>query len=143
MKAWLNVFKVGIGQLFFKFWAPVAVLFLDDDEKVSHPIWGNSSGYVSYWDIAFRNSAHNYNTRPAQPYTQKGNVQRVPEGAPDPMEESGFKYRLRKSADREYVSLRLTFGKARPEGKREFYIGWTMDINDPTFSITFFQLRVF
>lgn len=134
--AWLNVFKVGIGQLFYKFWAPLAVLLVD---KINHPIWGNSNGYAGYIDIAFRNSTHNYNTRDAVPYTQKGNVPVVRRGAKDPMEEKGFLWRYRRSADGKYVSFRFTFGRPLPQGKKEFYIGWTMDINSKTFSITFFQ----
>lgn len=138
--AWLNVFKVGIGQWFFKFWAPVAVLLVD---KVEHPIWGNRNGYVSYIDVAFRNSTHNYQTKQAVKYTQTGNVPQVRKGAKDPMEEKGFKYRHRRSEDGQYVSFRFTWGKAQPEGKKEFYAGWTMDVNSNDFSITFFQFTPF
>ena len=58
------------------------------------------------------------------------------------MEASGLKRRFRVSDDGKYVSYRVTWGKARPKGKREFYIGWTM--NDSNYMrLTFFQLRAF
>ncbi len=142
--AWLNVIRVGVGQWFIKFAGLFVVPFLDDEARVEHPLYGaRDATDLSYWNIAVRNGAHNYQTKKAVRYSQKGNVPRVRKGVRDPMEEKGFKWRYRKSLDGKYVSFRMTFLNARPKGKRELYIGWTMDVNSAIFSITFFQLRLF
>ena len=111
--------------------APVAVLFVD---RKDNPIWGvEDSTDLSYWNVAIRNGAHNCFNRDAVPYHSYGDKD---------MEEPGFKVRFRRSAYAgNYISLRLTWGKKRPKGKKELYMGWTM--NETGKMRPVFQLRPF
>lgn len=144
MKGWLNVFLVGIFVVWpLKVLALIVVPFLKEGRVTNKWFGARDAKDLSYWNIGVRNGAHNALTKSSVVYKQTGNVPRVLKGDPDPMEESGFKWRRRESMDDKYVSFRATFGNQRDKGKREFYIGWTMDVNSKTFSITFFQLRVF
>ena len=133
--AWLRVFLIGIFAIIpAKLLAPIAVLFVDAD----HPIWGNNERIIDYWDSAFRNGAFNLLNKPMVEYTTNGNTN------DDTLERlEGIQWRYRKSLDEKYVSFRMSWGKPRDKGKREFYIGWTMRPNYEYMGLTFFQLRVF
>lgn len=135
MKAWLKVIWLGLfGKVLAKIAAPIAVLFVDRQE---HSIWGiRDATDLGYWNCAFRNSAHNMFTRPMPAYTSKGNTK------DDTLENlDGFQWRLRKSQDGEYVSFRMTWGKIKPKGKNEFYVGWVMNEVSDYMRLSFFQLR--
>ena len=137
LKGWTLVFVLGPGKWLAKLLAPFAYPFID---KNLHPIWGvRDTTDLSYWNIAFRNSAHNLWTKAAVDYLQKANT-------PDYTLEriNGFQWRYRESWDGKYVSFRVTWGKTRKsKGKREFYAGWTMDESRDYMRLTFFQLRPF
>ena len=117
-----------------KILAPFVVPFVDDDNI----IWGNNERVVSYWDSAFRNGAFNLFNQPMVEYDTWGNTDDITLEKRD-----GFQWRYRASKDDRYVSFRMTWGKMRNKGKREFYVGWTMRPNWEFMGITFFQLRVF
>lgn len=140
MTAWLRVIWRGLfGKALAKIAAPVAVLFVD---RKHHRIWGNhQTDDLGYWNSGWRNGAHNFSRRPQVPYTEKSNTD------DETLERlDGFQWRLRKSLDGRYVSFRCTWGKVRPEGKKEFYVGWTMrplGFEDNTMALTFFQFRPF
>ena len=137
MGSWLNVIWLGLfGKVLAKIAAPVAVLFVD---RRRHPIWGiRDATDRGYWNCAFRNAAHNMFTRPTPEYRTGGNTPHdwTLERA------SGFQWRRRESADGKYISFRCTWGKPRSKGKREFYVGWTMN-EKPYMRLTFFQFRPF
>jgi len=119
---WLRWAGRGIWRLILKPVALVVVPFLDDEQRVSHPIWGARDATDTSWkNIAWTNGVHNYNSLPSVPYFSKGD---------EDMEMPGVKVRHRVSKDGKYVSYRRTWGKARVEGKKEFYIGWTMNETD-------------
>lgn len=134
MKAWFIVVALGMFKLWLKAAALIVVPFLDDEGRVSNPVFGaNDATDLSYWNIAVRNGAHNSTSKKTPAFRSSGD---------EDMEAAGFKKRYRESLDGRYVSFRMTWGKARPEGKKEFYIGWTM--NDREYMrLTFFQLRPF
>jgi hypothetical protein len=137
IKPWLKVIFLGIfGKLIVKALAPVAVLFVD---RQSHPVWGiRDATDLGYWNCAFRNSAHNMFTRPQVEFKSKQNT------TDDTMEKlAGVQRRWRTSVDGQYVSYRRTWGKPRgKKGKKEFYVGWTMN-EKPYMRLTFFQFRPF
>jgi len=143
MKAWLNVLAHGLKQLPYKVAAPFRVPFLNDSERVNHPVWGvRDATDLSWWNIGVRNAIHNFNNKPARPYTRKGNKRAQMDWTLEKLE--GFQWRVSTSDDGELVSFRATWGKPRPEkGKREFYIGWKMDNDLPYVNMTFFQPRIF
>jgi len=131
--AWVRVFFYGIFLVWpAKLLAPFVVPFVSDD----HPIWGNNERVISYWDSAFRNGAFNLLNKPTPIYKTYGSRDQTLEGL------DGFQWRYRISADKKYVSFRMTWGEPRNKGKREFYIGWTLRPGD-YMGLTFFQLRVF
>ncbi len=132
--AWLRVFLTGIFLVWpAKLLAPFVVPFVSDD----HPIWGNDERVISYWDSAFRNSAFNLINKPMPLYDTYGNTE------DETLEKlDGYQWRYRRSLDDKYVSFRMTWGKVRDKGKREFYIGWTMRPGE-FMGLTFFQLRLF
>ncbi len=139
MKGWTKVFVLGFAKLPLKIAALFVVPFLNDEQRVKHPIWGcNDATDLSWNNIAFRNGVHNlYELKTPQWITVSTNT---PE---DPTLEKveGFQYRYRKSDNEEFVSFRMTWGKPdRSKGKNEFYVGWTMN-EKPTMRLTFFQLR--
>lgn len=141
MIAWLKVIVYGtLGKLVAKLLAPIAVLFVD---RKAHPIWGNSQTTdFSYWNVAIRNGAHNAFRKPQVTFEELTNT------PDDPSLEKvdGFQWRYRKSHSGKYVSFRCTWGAPRQQGKREFYVGWTMrplGFEDDTMALTFFQLRPF
>ena len=135
--AWLRVIILGtFGKLLAKLAAPVAVLFVD---RKRHPIWGvRDATDLSWQNVAIRNGAHNMFSRQQDHYLTRGNTHdETLEALP------GFQWRLRESLDGRYVSLRCTWGRPRPDkGKREFYVGWTMN-EQPYMRLTFFQFRPF
>lgn len=135
MKAWAKVIWLGIfGKLLAKISAPVAVLFVD---RVEHPIWGiQDTQDTSYWNCAFRNSAHNMFTRPMPVYYTFSNTKDW-----TLEKRKGFQWRRRVSVDGEYVSFRMTWGKIKPKGKNEFYVGWVMNEVSDYMRLSFFQLR--
>lgn len=137
---WLKVILLGtFGKLVAKALAPFAVPFLSDYKRVHHAIWGiRDTTDTSYWNCAFRNAAHNMFTRPqAQYYTYSNTADLTLE------KRRGFQWRRRVSLDDKYVSFRMSWGKPRnKKGKREFYVGWTMN-EQPYMRLTFFQLRIF
>ncbi len=135
--AWLRVVLLGtFGKITAKILAPLAVLLVD---RKRHPIWGiRDATDLGYWNCAFRNSAHNLFSRPQARFETRSNT-------PDETLErrSGWQWRHRKSLNGKYVSFRMTWGEPRRvKGKREFYVGWTMN-DKPYMRLTFFQLRPF
>ena len=135
--SWLKVILLGtFGKVTAKILAPIAVLFVD---RKRHPIWGiRDATDFGYWNCAFRNAAHNVFERHAVKFDTRSNTDdHTLEGF------AGFQWRYRRSLDDKYVSFRITWGEPRRQkGKREFYVGWTMN-EDPTMRLTFFQLRPF
>lgn len=105
--------------------APVAVLFVD---RINHPVWGISDAKspVPYWEAAnpFGNACHNLFLRDAVGYDTWGNTE------DDTLEKlDGLQWRFRRSHHSgNYISFRVTWGPPRKsKGKREFYIGWTLN----------------
>jgi len=124
------------GKLTAKVLAPIAVLLVD---RKRHPIWGiRDATDLGYWNCAFRNAAHNMFTRPTPEFKTRVNT------ADATLENyDGLQWRRRWSVDGKYVSFRVTWGKPRTrKGKKEFYVGWTMN-EKPYMRLTFFQLRPF
>jgi hypothetical protein len=137
MKAWLKVVGLGLAKWPMKLAAPFVVPFLSDFQRLHHPIFGVrdalESGDLSWRNIAIRNGCHNMFTVPQPDFHSWGD---------EDMEAAGFKYRYRRAVYGDYVSFRMTWGAARPvKGKREFYVGWTMN-DRPYARLTFFQLRL-
>jgi hypothetical protein len=116
--------------------APIAYFFIGNKNEGPFGVWDATD--KSWYNIAIRNGAHNYSARGAVKYTQKGNTEDW-----TLEKEEGFQWRHRKSLDGQYVSFRCSWGKPRNKGKKEFYIGWTMDDSRPVMRCTFFQLRIF
>lgn len=147
MIAWLKVIGLGLTKWPLKFVAMFVVPFLDDVDRVTHPVFGvRDATDLSWKNIGWRNSVHNLYTRPQVPFETKSNT-------PDHTLERirGFQWRYRYSVverpgsfdvpDGKYVSFRMTWGKPKPKkGKNEFYIGWTMNEKD-YMRLTFFQFR--
>ena len=130
MSAWFRVLSYAPMRLIMKVLAPVAYPFID---KVNDPIWGvNDATDLSYWNIAFRNGAHNFTNRPAVRYATWGEIDES---------KAGFQWRRRESLTGKYVSFRCAWGEPRSKGKREFYVGWTMN-ETPYFRLTL-QFRPF
>lgn len=136
--AWIKVFLMFPAAWGVKFLGLFVVPWLDDHDRVYHSWFGaNDATDLSWWNIAVRNAAHNFWNLAQVPYETKSNsldttLERVP----------GFQWRYRQSLDGKYVSLRVTWGKVRPKkGKKEFYIGWTLNETD-WMRYTFFQLRM-
>jgi len=135
--AWLRVILLGaFGKVTAKLLAPIAVLAVD---RTTHSIWGvRDATDLSWWNTGIRNAAHNLFSRPMVAFTTICSV------ADESLERlPGWQWRYRKSLDGKYVSFRMTWGEPRAsKGKREFYIGWTM--NETSYMrLTFFQLRPF
>ena len=140
MKGWPLVFAKGVTKLPLKIVAPFVVPFLSKKSRVHHPVFGvKDATDTSWWNVGIRNSVHNYTRVPTLTwYTVKTNT---PNDAS--LEEvAGWQYRIRHSSDTKYKSFRATWGKPRAKGKREFYIGWTLN-NESFMRLTFFQLRLF
>jgi len=139
MKAWLVVVGLGLIKWPAKILAPFIVPFLNEYHRKYHPIWGvRDATDLSWYNIGIRNGVHNMVTRPQVCYNTKSNTE------DETLEKlEGFQWRYRKSKDGNYVSFRMTWGKVRPsKGKKEFYIGWTM--NETAYMrLTFFQFRPF
>ena len=135
MKAWLLVILVGLIKLPLSVAALVVVPFLNDYQRVNHPVFGvRDATDLSWKNIGFRNSLHNFYTKATPAFTSHGD---------EDMEAEGFKKRYRKSVDGRYVSFRMTWGKPnKSKGKKEFYIGWTMN-EKPYMRCTFFQFTPF
>lgn len=137
--AWVIVVLLGVLKWPFKVLALIVVPFLSDENRINHPLFGVKDAKRTDWYfIAVRNGAHNLTNRPTRPFQTWGNTN-------DPTLEKlkGFQWRYRKSLNDRYVSFRCTWGSPRPKkGKREFYIGWTMN-EEPNMRLTFFQLRPF
>lgn len=136
MKPWLKVIALGLLKWPAKLVAPLAYFLVKD--KVNHPVFGvRDATDLSWWNIGVRNACHNMITIDQPNYTWHGNsddfsLEKYPY----------LQWRVCKSMDGEYVSFRATWGKPRRKGKREFYVGWTM--NDKSYArLTFFQLRIF
>lgn len=152
MKAWLKVIGLGLTKWPMKILALFWVPFLSDYNRINHPIFGvrdASLANLTWYNIAFRNGCHNMYTRPMPEFNTIGNTD------DETLEKlDGVQWRYRKSgkwiikytkfeADKEYVSFRITWGKPRNyKGKKEFYIGWTMN-EEEYMRLTFFQLRPF
>jgi predicted methyltransferase len=142
--AWLRVIGIGVAKLIVKATAPIAVLIVD---RQDNPIWGVADATdLGYKNVAFRNAGHNFVSRPQVEYTQTGNELAQKDWTLEKLD--GFQWRMRKNKGKawmkagEYVSLRMTWGKARNKGKKEFYVGWTMN-ESKTMRVTFFQFRPF
>lgn len=140
MKAWLLIYALGLLKWPFKALALVVVPFLSDYQRVHHPIWGvrdaKQKGDTSWNWIAWRNGVHNMTTR-ATPHfdTWSNSDDWTLEFEP------GFQWRYRRSKCGLYHSFRMTWGPVRSDkGKREFYIGWTMN-EEVVMRLTFFQCR--
>lgn len=133
--AWLKVFALGIIKIPLKVIAPLAYPFIN---PVTNPVFGvRDANDLSFYNIAIRNGCHNLFTIPRQDFVSTSNA------ADHSLEAGeGFQWRFRTSLDNRYVSFRCTWGKPRFNGKREFYIGWTMNAA-PYARLTFFQFRPF
>lgn len=139
MKGWPKVFAMAPGRIAGKIAAPFVVPFLDDEQRLSHPVWGcRDATDLSWWNIGVRNGVHNWLSRKMPKFDTDANTEDWSLELED-----GFQWRRRRSHDREYVSFRCTWGKPRPEGKREFYIGWKMNEVSNWMNYTFFQFRIF
>lgn len=134
--AWLKVALLGLSKVPFKIMAPFAYPFID---KVNNPVFGvRDATDLSFYNIAIRNGCHNMYTVPMPAFFTEGNTD------DETLEKlDGLQWRLRYSPNFKYVSFRVTWGKPRHgKGKKEFYIGWTM--NEKAYArLTFFQLRPF
>lgn len=118
---WLLFFSIRIPA---KLLAPLVVPFLGDYHRVNHPVWGcEDATDLSWWNIAIRNGAHNLGIK------DKVYYRTYPSPHPDLTLEllEGFQWRFRRSNSGNYLSFRCTWGKPRNKGKKEFYIGWTMN----------------
>jgi hypothetical protein len=156
IKAWLKVIGLGITKIPLKILALFVVPFLNSKQRVEHPIFGvRDATDLSYKNIAIRNAVHNMYNLPDVPFITVANTD------DHTLEkESGLQWRYRKSGqwifefdetkpvfipDGKYVSFRVTWGKPRNKGKREFYIGWTMGSSnlkgESRMRLTFFQFR--
>ena len=133
MVAWLKVIILGLIKLPLKVIAPLAYPFIN---PVTNRVFGvRDATDTSFYNIAIRNGCHNLFTIDGPDYITKGNT------SDETLERlEGFQWRYRKSVDGRYVSLRITWGKPRSKGKKEFYVGWTMN-ESPYARLTFFQLR--
>ena len=137
ISAWHRVFAYFPMRLIMKVLALVAYPLIN---KQTNPVWGvNDATDFSYWNIAVRNGAHNFTNRPAVEYTQTGNKLAQEDWTLE--KRDGFQWRRRESLNGKYVSFRCTWGKRRNKGKKELYIGWTMN-ETPYFRLTF-QPRIF
>jgi hypothetical protein len=140
IKAWTRVVLLGIGKWPLKILALFVVPFLNDHKRKHHSVWGaRDATDLSWKNIAVTNGVHNLTDRPQVEYKSYGQ-----NTADKTMEKiKGVQYRWRSSKDGKYVSYRRTWGKPRDKkGKREFYIGWTMN-ETATMRLTFFQFRPF
>ena len=137
--AWLRVIALGLLKWPAKLVAPFVVPFLDDMQRIHHPVFGvQDTKDTSYYNIAVRNSVHNMITTPMPNYVTSGNTE------DETLEKlEGFQWRHRRSIGGKYVSFRMTWGKPRAKGKREFYVGWVMNEVASYARLTFFQLRIF
>ena len=140
--AWLNVIFFGLLKIPMSIAALFVVPFLDDDARVNHPVFGvRDATDLSYSNIGFRNSVHNWLNKPTPNFTQTGNAMAREDWSLE--NRHGFQWRYRISDDSKYVSFRATWGKIQNLGKKEFYIGWTMDRSRDYMRVTFFQFTPF
>lgn len=118
-RSWIGFGFEYVARLAMKITAPFVVPFLDEPDRVNHPIWGvDDATDLSWWNIGVRNACHNFRQRDSEPHECSGDLD---------METAGLKRRACWSLDGKYRGYRVTWGKARPKkGKREFYIGWTL-----------------
>lgn len=138
--SWAKVVLLGLAKWPAKLAAVFVVPFLNDTQRVIHPVFGvQDATDLSYYNIAIRNGAHNMITRPMPNW-----VTTATNTPDDPSMErySGLQWRRRESDDGRYVSFRVTFGPVRFKGKREIYVGWTMN-EESYMRITFIQVRIF
>ena len=135
MMAWLRVFLLGVIKLPMKVIAPFAYPFIN---PITNPVFGvRDANDLSWYNIAIRNGCHNLFTIDQPEFTTRSN------SYDHTLEKLDcFQWRYRKSLDGKYVSFRCTWGEPRNKGKKEFYIGWTMNAA-PYARLTFFQLRPF
>lgn len=137
--SWLKVVALGLGKIPLKILALVVVPFLSDKQRKYHSVWGVSDATDLSWkNVAVTNGIHNLTVRPQVEYRTKSNT------TDNTLEKlKGFQWRYRESVSKgDYVSFRMTWGKPRNKGKKEFYIGWTMN-ETPEMRLTFFQFRPF
>ena len=135
--AWLRVVALGVVKWPLKIVAPLAVLFVD---RRDHPVFGVRDAVdLSWWNVGVRNGVHNFLNRPMPEWLT---VATNTPWDPSLELEEGLQWRYRIGGGGEYVSFRMTWGSPRGKGKREFYVGWTMN-SEPYMRLTFFQLRVF
>ncbi len=139
MKAWFNVFKLG---LIYKIPAKMAALFvvpfLSPSSRINNDVFGVMDAIdLSWYNIAVRNGAHNLFNVPIEPFFQNGNtVDMTLEKV------KGFQWRSRVSHSGKYVSFRMTWGVPRNKGKYEFYIGWVPNPDGSSMRLSFLQLRM-
>jgi len=133
LKAWAKVIFLGLLKWPLKLLALVVVPFLGDEARVNHRVFGvNDATDLSWKNIAVTNGIHNLTDRPQVEFTSKGEINE---------KVAGLQVRWRVSKDGKYVSYRRAWGPPRPKkGKREVYVGWTMN-ETATMRLTFFQLR--
>ena len=140
IKAWLKVVGMGLAKWPCKLAAPFVVPFLNDAQRKYHFYFGvRDASDLSWWNIGVRNACHNMFERATPEFLTRTNTH------DDTLEmREGIQWRFRQSiGDGEYVSFRVTWGKPRRvKGKREFYVGWTMN-EKPFMRLTFFQFRPF
>lgn len=139
LHAWLIFFLSFQFRVLAKVLAILVVWKLSDYERVHHEVFGvEDATDLSYWNIAVRNGAHNFFNRTQPNYTTAV----FPQGDLTLEKLSGWQFRYRISDNQRYHSYRVTFGEPRPsKGKKEFYIGWTMNNTDglmrPTIQMRF------
>lgn len=116
---WLKIFFVVLSRVPAKIAALFIVPFLSPRARVEHPIFGVRDAKDLGWkNIAFRNGAHNFLSRPNADFYLAGG-QEIDESKP------GYQWRYRRTVDGEYRSIRLVWGNPDPKsGKKEFYFGW-------------------
>ncbi len=127
--------KATFGRGAAKVAALFVVPFLDDDSRNNHPVFGvRDATDLSWKNIAFRNGAHNYLSKPRPKlWIDSGNFK----GDPTLEKRDGFQWRIRQSAsdlaqngpvpDGKFASFRMTWGKVSKKGKSEFYVGDVMN----------------
>lgn len=136
--SWLKVIALGLTKPPMKLLALFVVPFLNDHDRKHHRIWGASDATDLSWkNIAWKNGVHNMTNRKGVDYTTTGDYL----GDETLEKVDGFQWRYRESWSGDYVSFRMTWGEPRDKGKREFYVGWTMN-ETQYMRLTFFQLRL-
>lgn len=151
LAGWL---KLGAKKLLLSVvgWFYVPILLARGVDMDAQAIWGNWEGIeashsASRWKryvwYAWRNPCHNLVTELMPKFDQFDNIHEMVKAMPgDPMEQPGFWWRVRVSKDTRFASLRISFGPAMPNGKREFYAGHKVRNKGLVMGFTFFQLRL-